>query len=163
MMEQWRSDEIAPRVTARLAAAYAATTRALVGLYRKLVSAQLGAHAGHERFGQDLPVLDREVFQELRDSLGNRPEALRSIYMKFIGHASAYVNELRVQSSSANARTLHTLKGSAAMVGAKRIAGLAARLQDSPSELRSPSMEAALAELECELGEFRAAFEAELE
>jgi HPt (histidine-containing phosphotransfer) domain-containing protein len=148
--------------TARLTAVCAAAARALAGLYHKLVVTRSALHAAPEPRGEQLAVLDKEVFQELHDSLGNRPEAIRSIYTKFIDNTGAHLAELRAQASFGNTRTLHTLKGSAAMVGATRIVDMATRLHDAAPDLRGAAREAALAELERELAEFRRVFEAEI-
>lgn len=73
-------------------------------------------------------VFDRTVLHDLLDSLGE-PVAVAALYRKFLGNAAAFIGELRDQEDAARIDTLHTLKGSAAMMGATRLAQLAMRLQ----------------------------------
>lgn len=100
-------------------------------------------------------VLDGEVFHELLGSL-HQPAALAAVYRKFIGNATAFICELRDQDDAARIDTLHTLKGSAAMMGAKRMAERAARLQ-AQAQCSSVQVARAIQELEDELLEFRVA------
>ncbi|MBM0104684.1 Hpt domain-containing protein [Steroidobacter sp. S1-65] len=96
-------------------------------------------------------VLDVDVLQDLLGSLG-QPVAVAAIYSKFIANAAGFIRELSVLDAAARVETLHTLKGSAAMVGAERLAALAARL-----EPQSPvQVEQAIQALEIELKQFRA-------
>jgi len=108
-------------------------------------------------------ALDTELFQELHESLGNELETVVGIYRRFVDNAATSVAVSRLQSGAERASTLHTLKGSAAMVGATRIAALSSLLQesllDSPGEVAA----AALHELEGELTSFRAALASHLE
>lgn len=140
----------------------AAATGALVRLMRRLIPASLRQQPLRVYCDEGVAVLDREVFRELRDSLGGQREALNTIYMKFIGSASAHLADLRNQPHAVNAKTLHTLKGSAAMVGANRIVALAAQLHERAAELRTADIQAATRELERELAEFRRVLDAEL-
>ncbi len=105
-------------------------------------------------------MLDSNVLHELHESL-LQPPAVAALYRKFIANAAAFICELRVQESHARIDTLHTLKGSAAMMGAKRLATLATRLQ---AQLQCSSIQVAQAteELEGELVRFRGAAAAQL-
>jgi HPt (histidine-containing phosphotransfer) domain-containing protein len=103
-------------------------------------------------------VLDVEVFQELHESL-SQPEAVAAIYRKFIENAAVFIGELRDRDSSERIETLHTLKGSAAMMGASRMAELTASLQ---SQGLSVQVEAAIEQLAGELETFRAAVSSKL-
>jgi HPt (histidine-containing phosphotransfer) domain-containing protein len=107
--------------------------------------------------------LDTELFQELRESLGNELAVVVGIYRRFIENAAGSIAMCRRQTGAERASTLHTLKGSAAMVGATRLAALSARLQESLLEASGEVAEAGLQELESELTRFRAAVAAHLE
>jgi HPt (histidine-containing phosphotransfer) domain-containing protein len=162
MTQPTRSNRDSFRITAPIAAVCAAATRAVASLYRSLAPAGSSAKTAITHGAEQSTVLDMEVLQDLNNSLGNEPEVVRSIYMKFIETATVQLHELRAHPHAVNARTLHTLKGSAAMVGAPRVVALAARLQNGSPDLRGPAIHAALTELERELAEFRRAFDAEL-
>ncbi len=108
-------------------------------------------------------ALDTELFQELRESLGNELEVVAGIYRRFLDNAVSSVAVSRLQSGAERASTLHTLKGSAAMVGATRIADLSSHLQDSLLDSPGAVAEAALHELEGEITRFRAALASHLE
>lgn len=133
----------------------ATATATLLRLLRKLIPASLRQRTLHVQCDDRVSVLDPEVFRELRDSLGGHHEALTTIYMKFIGSASAHLANLRTQPHAAHGKTLHTLKGSAAMVGANRIVAIATQLHERCSELQRADIQAAARELERELAEFR--------
>jgi HPt (histidine-containing phosphotransfer) domain-containing protein len=100
-------------------------------------------------------VLDASTFQDLLESLV-APAAVATVYRKFLDNAAAFIRELASQDTAARIETMHTLKGSAAMLGANRLAALAARMQ---SQLHGSSIqiEQATRELEEELAKFRAA------
>lgn len=103
-------------------------------------------------------VLDRSVLHDLHESLA-QPEAVAALYRKFLGNAAAFICDLRVQEDAARVETLHTLKGSAAMMGAKRIAKFAMHLQTQDGSVQ---VEQAIQALEAELARFRTAAAAEL-
>lgn len=99
-------------------------------------------------------VLDTKLFNDLRHRMVSPPDALDTIYRRFFGNAGKHIDTLRDQESAARRHTLHALKGSAAILGAKRLAALSARLHDE--DLHSPAMLAqAIEELETELESFR--------
>src|SRR5262245_44506616 len=79
----------------------------------------------------DVPVLDISVFRELHVTLANDTERVRGVYAKFLTSSVQRIEELRQQPFAASLKTLHALKGSAGMVGASRLAALAARLQEA--------------------------------
>lgn len=108
------------------------------------------------------PVLDAGLFQELRESLGDELHVVAGIYTRFLGNSAKSIEESRRQTGAVRAATLHTLKGSAAMVGATRIAGVAGRLQETLLHAPAEVAEAALLELESELTRFRHALAAHL-
>jgi HPt (histidine-containing phosphotransfer) domain-containing protein len=107
-----------------------------------------------------IEVLDSKVFHDLLESLAD-PVVVAGLYRKFVGNAAAFICELRVQEDVARLDTLHTLKGSAAMMGAKRMAALALQLQtqwhSSPVQVAQ-----AIEQLEAELVKFRSAASAKL-
>ena len=94
---------------------------------------------------------DGAVFQELLESL--QIDAVAAIYRKFIDNATGFIGELREQDAAARIETFHTLKGSAAMMGAKRMSELAAQLQAQGSSVQ---VEGATEQLKAELDRFRA-------
>jgi len=120
---------------------------------------QPGANASDEP-SSEAEALDRTVLHDLLDSLGE-PVAVAALYRKFVGNAATFIGELRDQEDAARVDTLHTLKGSAAMMGATRLANLAMRLQTQSQEL-SVQVAQAVQELEGELVRFRLAAAAEL-
>lgn len=95
-------------------------------------------------------VFDGAVFQELLESL--QIEAVVAIYRKFIENATGFIGELREQDAAARIETFHTLKGSAAMMGANRLSELAAQLQAQGPFVQ---VEAATEQLKIELARFR--------
>lgn len=107
-----------------------------------------------------LDVLDVDVLHDLLASL-IQPIAVAAVYRKFVENATEFVRELPNQTGAARIDTLHTLKGSAAMMGAKRLAQLAARLQAQAEE---PSVQVAetMQPLAEELAKFRLAAAARL-
>lgn len=98
-------------------------------------------------------VLDVGVFQELLESL-THAEAVAVIYRKFIENATGFIAGLRDQDEPARTETFHTLKGSAAMLGASRMTALAATLQEEGAAVQ---VEAATKQLAEELAKFREA------
>jgi HPt (histidine-containing phosphotransfer) domain-containing protein len=97
-------------------------------------------------------VLDVGVFHELVESL--QIETAAAVYRKFVENATLFIGELRAQDDADRIETFHTLKGSAAMMGATRMAELAARLQAQGSTVQ---VEPAIQQLSDELEQFRAA------
>lgn len=105
-------------------------------------------------------ALDVDVLQDLLESL-SEPAAVLAVYRKFVANAAAFIAELAGQDDAARIETLHTLKGSAAMMGARRMAELAAHLQAQPPRSRV-QVEQATGALEGELARFRLAVDARL-
>jgi HPt (histidine-containing phosphotransfer) domain-containing protein len=104
-----------------------------------------------------MPVvaLDSSVLEELRGTFAGQSDVVANLYANFLAQATRYINVLHDQASDARATTLHTLKGSASMMGAVRVAALAARLHEQA--LRNPEQpsEPAIRQLEDELAMFR--------
>ena len=117
----------------------------------------------HTTGEESRPALDIELFQELLESLGNELDAVARIYGRFIDSATSKVELSLGQSAAERPATLHALKGSAAMVGATRIAALSERLQENLLGLPGEAAEAAIRELEAELTTFRHALATHLE
>ena len=69
-------------------------------------------------------VFDARIFQDLLESLV-APVAVAEIYRKFLENAATFIRELASQDSAARVEIMHTLKGSAAMLGANRLSALA--------------------------------------
>ena len=105
-------------------------------------------------------VLDPGAFQELLEALGGDLEVVISIYRTFLGTAGTLIVNLPNQDCAAQAATLHTLKGSAWMVGAVRVARLAAHLQQVAAKSVHPVIKTRIEELRGELNFFRAAINA---
>lgn len=100
-------------------------------------------------------VLDGDVLQDLLGSLSD-PVLVAALYRKFVVNAAEFIGELAHQEGAARIETLHTIKGSAAMLGAKCLTQLAARLQ-AEAEHSSVQVAQAMEELTGELARFRAA------
>ena len=107
-------------------------------------------------------VLDRHVVEELLATLGNDADRVRNVYRKFVDSAASRLEEVRHQSVTDTVATFHALKGSASMVGANRLAAVAARLQDAASCLDHETKVAGIGELEAELAAFRQALAAKM-
>jgi HPt (histidine-containing phosphotransfer) domain-containing protein len=108
----------------------------------------------------ELLVLDTSVFQELLEALGGDLDTVVSVYRIFLGSAMRLIGHLSDQHCAAQAVTLHTLKGSARMVGAVRVARLAAHLQQLAAKSVHPVIKTRIQELTGELNIFRTAIEA---
>jgi HPt (histidine-containing phosphotransfer) domain-containing protein len=98
-------------------------------------------------------VLDVDVLQDLLASL-TQPLAVAAVYRKFVENAAEFIREIPNQDHAARIETLHTLKGSAAMMGAKCLARLAARLQ-TEAETSSVQVAQTMQALTEELEKFR--------
>lgn len=103
-------------------------------------------------------VLDVAVFQELVESL--QADAAAAVYRKFVENAAAFIGELPDQNTAERVETFHTLKGSAAMMGANRMSETAAILQEQGSSVQ---VERATRELKDELDRFREQVSSRLE
>lgn len=113
-------------------------------------------HHLHMSHSADAPeALDANTFQDLLESLV-APAAVAAVYRKFLDNAATFIRELATQDTAARIETMHTLRGSAAMLGANRISALAAQLQ---SQLHGSivQVEKAAHELDEELAKFRVA------
>jgi HPt (histidine-containing phosphotransfer) domain-containing protein len=112
-----------------------------------------GTQDGHAS-AAEVPVLDLGVFNELHATLGGSAERVCNVYAKFQDSTTQRIDELRQQPAALSVKTLHALKGSAGMVGASRLAALAARLHEATVE--SGTLPAgAVAEIEAGLAKFR--------
>ncbi len=115
---------------------------------------------------QTIRVLDVELFQELRESLGDELGIVIGLYRRFLSTTAGTLAELRKQTAQnmveARARSLHALKGSASMVGANRIAAVAAELQDSILHAPAAIADSGIDALEGELTLFRVALDQHL-
>jgi HPt (histidine-containing phosphotransfer) domain-containing protein len=111
-----------------------------------------------------IDVLDRHVFEDLLATLGNDTSRVKAVYGKFVDNAAKRFDELRHQSVTSIATTFHALKGSAGMVGANRLAAMAARLQDAAtSGLDDETRAIAIGELEAQLATFCRVLRAQLD
>jgi HPt (histidine-containing phosphotransfer) domain-containing protein len=110
---------------------------------------------------QDVPVLDVSVFRELHVTLGSNTDRVRTVYAKFLDTAAKRIDELRHQPIAASLKTLHALKGSAGMVGASRLAALAARIQEATVDPQTLAV--AIPDIESELTTFHGVLNAQLE
>lgn len=114
--------------------------------------------------GEGKPVLDGTVFEELRESLHWSLTPLKQIYDAFMDNARNTIALLSAQRPTPPApqilRSLHTLRGSASMVGAKRIAHIAGLLEHAaqnqkldPAGTEATALPKALREFERALDE----------
>jgi HPt (histidine-containing phosphotransfer) domain-containing protein len=101
------------------------------------------------------PVLDSSVFQELVETVAGDVDTVVSIYRTFFATAVMLIDSLPRESCAAQARTLHTLKGSAGMLGATRLAEMAARLQQAAVNGGEPAPGTRIADLGSELDRVR--------
>jgi HPt (histidine-containing phosphotransfer) domain-containing protein len=106
------------------------------------------------------PALEASVFEELLASL-REPATVATLYRKFAANAAAMIGELAAQDGEARGQTLHTLKGSAAMMGATRLSTLSAVLE-AQAHWSAVQVAAATEELDAELRMLRAAVAARL-
>ena len=110
------------------------------------------AHVEDDRSMATLPTLDPEVFYELRDSVAQKPGALSSIYATFFINAVRLIGAVAAaESVETRQQSLHALKGSAAMMGAARMARLAGDLEKACATMSANSRRSAVAQLQLEL------------
>ena len=111
----------------------------------------------------ELPPLADSVFEELWESLQWRASALRRIYDSFLSVAHETLDMLHRAAATGDgsvlARRLHTLLGSAGMVGARQVERIAASLQEAVKADRRAELEVG----RVLLGESVRRFESELE
>lgn len=117
------------------------------------------AHLAAEE--SDVPVLDIGVFKELHATLGSNTDRVRNVYAKFLKSAAERIDELRHQPAAASLTTLHALKGSAGMIGATRLANLAARLHEATTDRET--LAASIDDIERELTRFHGVLNAQLD
>lgn len=109
------------------------------------------------------PSLDQEVFDELFESVCEQAGAVASLYETFLKNAASLIEAVRAaEPGTAREKALHTLKGSAAMMGASRMARLATELQSLCATLDENGVKNAIRELEGELATTRNAVDARL-
>lgn len=101
-----------------------------------------------------------DVLHDLLSSLG-QPAAVAAVYRKFMTNATDFIASLATQQRAACIDTLHTLKGSAAMLGARCLARRAACLQ-AEGERSAVQVEQAMDQLTAELTKFREALTVQL-
>ena len=102
----------------------------------RVLSHWLAAHgnggADDERGAEAEPVLDPVVFEELWESLRWRTKPLEEIYVAVVNNVRGAIQLLAAFETTPTQRllrSLHTIRGSASMVGAKRIAWIAGMLE----------------------------------
>jgi HPt (histidine-containing phosphotransfer) domain-containing protein len=100
-------------------------------------------------------ALDLTVLEELRGTFGGQSPVVANLYANFLTNAARYIEALRSQANDEQVATLHTLKGSAAMMGAVRISALAMRLHEASLHESGQTSESAIRQLEDELAMFR--------
>lgn len=108
-----------------------------------------------------MSTLDASILEELRALAG--PEALRETIALFVSGAGKNLAALREQLDDAKAlsRTAHSLRGSCAVIGARRMAELAAQLEELARAGGLEGVAELLEELESEYGLTLTALEAE--
>jgi len=110
-----------------------------------------------EQKTSEMPVaaLDVSVLEEFRGTFGEQSDKVAQLYANFLMHAAHYIEVLRSPQQDARVSTLHTLKGSAALMGAVRIAALATSLHDAALKDPAQPSEPAIRQLQDELAMFR--------
>lgn len=121
-----------------------------------------------KRNPQDEPIIDPEVFNELWESLRWRVKPLEDIYAAVIDNvriAIKLLSELETTPTLKIMRSLHTVRGSAAMVGARRLTRIVAMLEQAAggdgldrNVIEKAQLPNALHELECEIDERLSAY-----
>jgi HPt (histidine-containing phosphotransfer) domain-containing protein len=111
----------------------------------------------HSALPSEPMVLDTRVFQELLETLAGDLDIVVSIYRTFLVTATTLIGSLPDQDCAGQAATLHTLKGSASMIGAARLARLAAHLQRVAAKSVHPVINTRGEELTGELSILRTA------
>ena len=110
-----------------------------------------------------LPSLDQEAFDELYESVCKKTDTVASLYDTFLTNAVRLVDSLQKSDSCADReKTLHTLKGSAAMMGAVRVARLAADLQQTSATMQHDTLQNWIEQIAIELDETGRAVDARL-
>jgi len=111
-----------------------------------------------------LPVLDTVVFEELRESLHWQLPPLRKIYASFRESAQETAEVVTAPGSSELAgRRLHSLQGSAGLVGARQVEHLAAWLTQALKEKKQQEQAEALPLLRESLRRFEQELDSRLE
>jgi PAS domain S-box-containing protein len=87
-----------------------------------------------------LPTLDEGVFEELRESLHWQLPPLRKIYASFRESAQETASVVGAPNPELAARRLHSLQGSAGLVGARQIEHLAAWLTQAVKERKKEEL-----------------------
>lgn len=110
-----------------------------------------------------LPALDLEVFDELHEGVRQQPATVASLYDTFFDNAVRLISTLRTTDSGAvREKTLHALKGSAAMMGAARVARRATDLQHTCATMDGDALRDSIHELDADLETTREAVHARL-
>jgi HPt (histidine-containing phosphotransfer) domain-containing protein len=110
-----------------------------------------------------VPRLDPATFNEVYESVSEHAHTVKALYRTFLSNAVHLLDELKTAESDAiRQKRLHTLKGSAAMMGAARMARLAAEVQESGATTLSDAMHDYLDQLDDELAATRRVIEAQL-
>jgi HPt (histidine-containing phosphotransfer) domain-containing protein len=110
-----------------------------------------------------LPSLDQQAFDELYESVCEKPDTVASLYDTFLSNAVRLIESLHTADSrSIREKTLHALKGSAAMMGAARVARLAADLQETSATMQDETLQNWIEQIAIELDQTRRAVDARL-
>jgi HPt (histidine-containing phosphotransfer) domain-containing protein len=110
-----------------------------------------------------LTSLDQEAFDELYESVCENPDTVASLYDTFLTNAARLIEGVQTgDSPSIREKTLHTLKGSAAMMGAARVARLAEDLQHTSATMQDETLQKWIAQIAIELEQTRRAVDARL-
>ena len=114
------------------------------------------------------PVLDASVFEELWESLRWRTKPLQEIYdavIENVRNTIQLLDALEKTPTQKILRSLHTVRGSASMVGAKRLTRIAAKLEHAASNeqldrkvVEEAQLPKALRDLEAELDQRLSAY-----
>jgi len=139
------------------------------GLVREITSgwAYVSGHSVGEQARwtvvSTVPRLDTDIFVELYESVCEQRDVVTALYRTFFSNAANLIAALKATESHAEReKTLHTLKGSAAMMGATCIARLAADLQQTCGTMQADTLRNWIDHLDAELDATRRDVDAQL-
>ena len=98
----------------------------------------------------ELPVLDDDVINELRVSVGGDDGFVAELAATYLAEGPEHINAMEDAAARGDAaavvRPAHTLKSSSAALGAMRLSEICRRIEHSARDGRADGLEAAVAE-----------------
>lgn len=111
---------------------------------------------------ESVPPIDADLFDEIWDSMHRQPASMHRIRDAFLKTARGLLPLLKDWQDPAIRSELHTLVGSAGMIGAKRIEHIALQLQAAIREGRRERLDDMKRLLERSIEDFERAFDERL-